>query len=125
MATGFELPIIDLDPYLNPTSLDDKQQVIAQVRDACRKYGFFGVRNHGVPMRSQVALIDSIRNVMSLPKEEKMAMSFLKNVSRRGYEGSGDSMRDGDALPDAKEVRVLHLILYYIDAYVMTSEPIC
>ncbi|KAI9746346.1 MAG: hypothetical protein M1818_000058 [Claussenomyces sp. TS43310] len=38
-----------------------------------------------------------------MPKEEKVELLFLKNPCRRGYEASGDSHRDGDALPDSKE----------------------
>lgn len=34
-------------------------------------------------------------------------MSFLENPCRRGYEAAGMSLREGDPLPDAKEVRVL------------------
>jgi len=100
----FTLGVIDLDPYLNPKSPEDKERVIAQVVDVCRRQGFFQVKNHGVPMRTQQGMIQSCRNLFNLPKEEKLGMSFLKSMNRRGYEGSGDSHREGDALPDSKEV---------------------
>jgi isopenicillin N synthase-like dioxygenase len=99
------LPLIDLSGYLDPKSPGDKERVIAQVRDAAAQYGFFQAVGHGVPLELQRDLIRCMRNVFNLPTEEKMKMSFLKNPCRRGYEASGMSHRDGDALPDAKEVR--------------------
>ena len=98
------LPIIDLSGYIDPTSTEDKERVVAEVRDACGKYGFFQVKGHGVPLRSQEALITSLGTFFSQPKEEKLKLSFLKNKGRRGYEASGDSLREGDAHPDSKEV---------------------
>lgn len=106
MADEFVVPTIDLSGYINPKSSNDKEEVITQVRDACRQYGFFQVKGHGVPIKTQQELIQSVRNVFDMPKEEKLALSFLKNSCRRGYEGAGDSLREGDALPDFKEVRV-------------------
>jgi isopenicillin N synthase-like dioxygenase len=100
------LPIIDLSGYITPKSSEDKKQVIAKVRDACGRYGFFQVKGHGVPLKAQEGLIQSLSNFFSMSKEEKTKMSFLKNPCRRGYEASGDSVRDGDAFPDSKEVRV-------------------
>lgn len=105
-ADDSELPIIDLSGYVNPKSPEDKEQVIAQVRDACGRYGFFQVKGHGVPLKAQEGFFQSLSNFFSMPKEEKVKLSFLKNPCRRGYEASGDSVRDGDAFPDSKEVRV-------------------
>lgn len=98
------LPIIDLSGYLNPKSPEDRAAVIAEVREACARWGFFQIKAHGVPMESQEALWKSIKAVMGMPQEEKDKLSFLKDARRRGYEKSGDSVRVGDALPDAKEV---------------------
>jgi len=106
MTTDFVLPIIDLSRYSNPKSPEDQEQVIAEVRSACRQYGFFQVKGHGVPLSMQQGFIQALGNFFTLPKEEKVKLSFLKNPCRRGYEASGDSLRDGDALPDSKEVRV-------------------
>ena len=99
------LPIIDLSGYLTQKSSEDREQVIAQVRDASRRYGFFQVRGHGVPLSLQQNLFRSMRNLFNLPEEEKLKMSFLENPCRRGYEASGMSLREGDPLPDAKEVQ--------------------
>lgn len=100
---GLELPIIDLSPYINGTTPEGKSQVIAQVRDAARQYGFFQIRGHGIPLSLQRDLVRSMDNVFDLPTEEKLNMSFLANPCRRGYEAEGMSHRQGDPLPDAKE----------------------
>ncbi|RYP81859.1 hypothetical protein DL769_001819 [Monosporascus sp. CRB-8-3] len=98
-----KLPIIDFSPYLAPRTPDDQQKVIAQVRDACQNFGFFLVKGHGIPLSLQQKLLKSLGRLFSMPKDEKMKLSFLENPCRRGYEASGMSLRDGDAMPDSKE----------------------
>lgn len=98
------LPLIDLSGYINPKFPGDKERVIAEVRDACTQYGFFQSKGHGIPLSVQGGLLQSIDTLFNMPKEEKRKLSFLENVSRRGYEESGMSLRDGDDLPDSKEV---------------------
>lgn len=103
--TDHELPLIDFSGYISPeATVESKAKVITEVRDACARYGFFQLKGHGVPMSMQKAHLQALSNFFSLPKEEKMKLSFLKDPCRRGYESSGDSLRDGDPLPDSKEV---------------------
>ncbi|KAI1163293.1 putative 2OG-Fe(II) oxygenase family oxidoreductase [Nemania serpens] len=102
-ADDSALPMIDLSGYINPSSPGERQQVIDQVRDAARRYGFFQAKGHGIPLGLQKDLIRCMANVFNLPKEEKLRMSFLENPCRRGYEAAGMSHREGDSLPDAKE----------------------
>lgn len=61
-------------------------------------------------MDLQKEFLRSLETVFSLPEEEKLELSFLKNLCRRGYEKSGMSLREGDALPDSKEVRLVYLL---------------
>ena len=98
------LPMIDLSGYINPKNPQDREQVIAEVRDASQRYGFFQVRGHGIPLKEQQGLVEGLRNFFSQPRAVKNEFSFLKDPGRRGYEASGDSHRDGDAHPDSKEV---------------------
>ena len=102
------LPVIDLSGYINPQSPGDKERVIAEVRDVCGQYGFFQAKGHGIPLNLQRGLLNSMDTLFDLPEEEKLKLSFLDNISRRGYEKSGMSLREGDALPDSKEVRFSH-----------------
>lgn len=103
-SSGVALPIIDLSGYISSKSPEDRQRVVAEVRDAAHQYGFFQLKGHGIPLSLQRDLLRCMDNVFTLPQEEKLGMSFLENPCRRGYEASGMSHREGDALPDAKEV---------------------
>ena len=103
-TNNLELPLVDLSGYINPSSEEEKQRVIAELCDACRKFGFVQVKGHGIPLDVQREFLKSLPNLFRLPREEKMKYSFLNSVGRRGYEASGDSMREGDRLHDAKEV---------------------
>lgn len=103
-SDGFNLNIIDLHPYLNPKSQGDKEKVVAEVFNACKQQGFFLLKGHGISMKTQEGMVQACRNLFNLPKEEKQEMSMFKTVARRGYEASGDTHREGDKLPDAKEV---------------------
>lgn len=105
MAEKSSLPIIDLGAYLDQGSPEAVERVVGQVKEACQQYGFFLVKGHGVPLKSQQYLLQALERFFSLPTEEKLKLSFLKNPCRRGYEASGMSLRAGDALPDSKEVR--------------------
>ena len=100
-----QLAIINLSGYINPKSPEDKEKVIAEVRDACKEYGFFQVKGYGVSLETQQGLLKGIKTLVSLPKEEKFKLSYMENPCRRDYEASGMSMREGDAMPDSKEVR--------------------
>ncbi|KAH7320696.1 hypothetical protein B0I35DRAFT_427613 [Stachybotrys elegans] len=103
MSTVQSLDIIDISSYIDPKSAGDQERVITQVYNACRLYGFFQVKGHGIPLATQRAVIQSSQELFAISPEQKLKMSFLKNVVRRGYEQSGDSIRDSDELPDTKE----------------------
>lgn len=105
------LPLVDLSGYLNPQKPGDKERVIVEVKEACANYGFFQATGTGISLDLQKGLLRSIDTLFDLPNEEKLKLSFLENKSRRGYEQSGMSLRDGDALPDSKEVRSISNIL--------------
>lgn len=99
-----KLPLINLDRYVNPVSAEDQEAVVQEVLEACKRFGFFQVKGHGIPMSVQAGLIAALKEFFTLPKEDKLALSFLKNRVRRGYETSGDTLREGDKMPDSKEV---------------------
>lgn len=102
--SGLELPFIDLSDYIESQSTEAAAAVIKQVSDASERFGFFQVRGHGVPVDLQRRFLASLDRFFKLPTEENMKLSYLNNPSRRGYEASGMSMRDGDPMTDSKEV---------------------
>lgn len=103
---GLQLPLIDLSGYIEAKSPEARATVITQVREACEEFGFFQLTGHGVPLELQRHFLRCLDTFFKLPKEQKMKLSYLNNPSRRGYEASGMSLRDGDPMADAKEVRV-------------------
>lgn len=102
---GLDLPLIDISPYLKPGAAEkDREKVITEIRDACISYGFFQLTGHGIPLQLQREFLAALDTLFYLPKEEKLSLSFLNSPCRRGYEASGMTLRDGDAMPDSKEV---------------------
>ncbi|GAB2267275.1 hypothetical protein Dimus_002261 [Dionaea muscipula] len=77
------IPVIDLSPVSSLDSLanvgihiaDDEggdiARLVAEIGDACSKWGFFQVINHGVPSESVDRLESLSREFFSLPLEEK------------------------------------------------------
>jgi len=98
-----KLPLIDFSGYFHPKSPEDKAKVIAEVRHAATEFGFFQLKGHGIPLEDQKALMKAMETMFTMPKEEKLKVSFLNNPCRRGYEQSGDSLRHGDTMVDSKE----------------------
>jgi isopenicillin N synthase-like dioxygenase len=95
----------EVSGYLNPKAPGDQERVIAEVRKACAEFGFFQVSGHGISLELQKGLLNGIDTLFQLPQEAKIDLSYLKNPCRRGYEKSGMSLREGDAMPDSKEVQ--------------------
>ncbi|CAL9160083.1 unnamed protein product [Musa hybrid cultivar] len=61
---GANIPTIDLGS-------EDELQIIAQVADASRSFGFFQVVNHGVPLESMQKMMAVASEFFRLPPEEK------------------------------------------------------
>ncbi|CAN4089455.1 unnamed protein product [Withania somnifera] len=61
------VPIIDL-------GCTDRTQIICQIGEACRIYGFFQVINHGVPKNVVEQMLEVAREFFRLPVEEKLKL---------------------------------------------------
>ncbi|UJR16079.1 hypothetical protein I4U23_002992 [Adineta vaga] len=97
------LPIIDISPLLVLNSNEESQKETAtQIHEACRNWGFFYVKNHGIPMKLQEELIELSRKFFARPLEEKMQISMSKGGRAwRGYFPLGNELTSGK--PDGKE----------------------
>jgi isopenicillin N synthase-like dioxygenase len=97
------LPVIDISPLLINDSNDSNQQETAsQIHQACRDWGFFYIKNHGVPMKLQGELIELSRAFFSQPLETKMQIAMSKGGRAwRGYFPVGNELTSGK--PDGKE----------------------
>ncbi|GJT32830.1 DMR6-like oxygenase 2-like protein [Tanacetum coccineum] len=69
------IPQIDLSPLINSSPADYNaaavQDLIGEVRDACKNWGFFQVFNHGVPLESREKLFSVSKRFYDQPMEEK------------------------------------------------------
>ncbi|CAF3571618.1 unnamed protein product [Rotaria socialis] len=97
------LPIIDISPFLINDLNDGRQEEIAlQIHRACRTWGFFYVKNHGIPMKLQEELMEFSRQFFSQPLENKMQIAMSKGGRAwRGYFPVGNELTSGK--PDGKE----------------------
>jgi isopenicillin N synthase-like dioxygenase len=97
------LPIIDVSPlFIDDPSDTSQQEIASQLHQACRDWGFFYVKNHGVPMKLQEKLIELSRAFFAQPVEDKMQIA-MSNGGRawRGYFPVGNELTSGK--PDGKE----------------------
>jgi isopenicillin N synthase-like dioxygenase len=97
------LPIIDVSTLLSNNSNDSSQQGAAlQIHQACRDWGFFYIKNHGVPMKLQEELIELSRAFFAQPLENKMEIAMSKGGRAwRGFFPVGNELTSGK--PDGKE----------------------
>ncbi|KAL4588763.1 hypothetical protein LXL04_001658 [Taraxacum kok-saghyz] len=69
------IPQIDLSPFINSTPSDGNaaaiEDLINQVRDACKNWGFFEVINHGVPVDVREKLQSAAKRFFDQILEEK------------------------------------------------------
>ncbi|KAI3461698.1 hypothetical protein Pfo_018361 [Paulownia fortunei] len=69
------IPLIDLSPLKLPTGPDALSGLVVEIGDACQKWGFFQVINHGVPSKCREKVESAARKFFALPKEEKRKVS--------------------------------------------------
>lgn len=70
------IPLIDLSPFDSQESdAESLHRLVAEVGEACRKWGFFQVINHGVPSQVRDRIESASEEFFALPKEEKRKSS--------------------------------------------------
>ena len=89
MSSNFEttpIPLIDLKPFLEG---NDEGIVVRQVSSACRKIGFFAIRNHGIDSSVIGEMWNASAAFFDLSRSEKeLAMSADVLEYPFGYERS-------------------------------------
>ncbi|XP_076926075.1 protein LATERAL BRANCHING OXIDOREDUCTASE 1-like [Bidens hawaiensis] len=70
------IPQIDLSPYITITSSPNTNpeaihNLVDQIRDACKNWGFFQVINHGVPIDSREKIQLAAKRFFDQPTDEK------------------------------------------------------
>ncbi|KAL9372001.1 hypothetical protein Peur_034245 [Populus x canadensis] len=67
VSTCENVPVIDL-------GCQERDQIVQQVGDACKNYGFFQVINHGVSLEAVEKMLGVAHDFFSLPVEEKLKL---------------------------------------------------
>ncbi|KAH8163419.1 hypothetical protein CIB48_g4819 [Xylaria polymorpha] len=108
-ATGssFYLPIVDISPWVNDPRSSAAQEVVAEVRKACKSTGFFQIKGHGVSPTLQKSVFEASARFFALPADKKLELDCRKHAFR-GYDVMGSQMYesgldDPETLRDMKE----------------------
>ncbi|CAK7227684.1 hypothetical protein SCUCBS95973_006627 [Sporothrix curviconia] len=101
----FEIPTIDIAPFLADPSSEAAAKVVVDVRTACMTAGFFSLVGHSVPRDLQQRLLASCEALFGLPLETKKALRPPQGTPllNRGYELIGAQVLQEGMLPDLKE----------------------
>ena len=101
-VSNASLPVIAVDG-LSSSNPADRQDVGAELRDACLDKGFFYVSNHGVPAGLIEAVFEETRRFFDLSVEAKSTVDKSHFFCNRGYEPLRAQTLEAGAPPDLKE----------------------
>jgi isopenicillin N synthase-like dioxygenase len=99
--TAFEIPIIDISPYLSG-DLAQTSQIVKQLRCACEAPGFFQIIGHGVSSDLRTDLLKKLASFFELPATTKQALHRNNSKCLRGYESVGEQKLEA-GFSDQKE----------------------
>ncbi|CAL5348981.1 unnamed protein product [Camellia sinensis] len=118
IISQFSVPIIDFEGINNGTA--QRGKIINNVRDACEKWGFFQVVNHGILMSIMDEMIDGVRKFHEQDTEVKkqfysrdVTRKFIYNSNFDLYQSSAAKWRDTIACimapypPDPEELPIV------------------
>jgi isopenicillin N synthase-like dioxygenase len=95
-----ELPVIDMSPLRGEGG--DRGEVARALAEACRTFGFFYVRGHGLDPALLARLADLSRRFFARPEAEKLEIAMARGGRAwRGYFPVGGELTSGQ--PDLKE----------------------
>lgn len=102
------LPIIDISPFLDPTSTHSaRHETAAAINSACLDYGFFYLTGHGIPLSTMDEILSLAERFFALPLAEKEKIKRFDaggpegGDGARGYQGLGENVTGG--LQDLQE----------------------
>ena len=87
-----EIPIIDIEPLIDNANI--LKQTGKKIRDACKNFGFFYIKNHNIPKSHIDTLIPAIQKFFNLPFEDKMKIHINNSRIFRGYTPLGEEFTD-------------------------------
>jgi hypothetical protein len=100
MESALELPLIDMDEAAE-TQLaaggDCHGKIVHQIRTACEEWGFFQVKNHGIPLSVIKEMQQVVHEFLELPVEEKNKV-MCNSLERQNQGYSTRQALNGGAL---------------------------
>ncbi|KAK9416766.1 putative Clavaminate synthase-like protein [Seiridium unicorne] len=106
-APSFQIPLVNIAPYLEDPTSAAASNVVDQVRQACRSTGFFQILGHGVPRDIQRYAFDASKRFFNLPVETKLKYKASLESGWKGYETLAAQSYKSDMLGDLKEGFIL------------------
>ncbi|KAK2991460.1 hypothetical protein RJ640_016495, partial [Escallonia rubra] len=70
-----DFPLIDISPINSPeyfSNTKGKEHLVSEIGEACTKWGFFQVINHGVPLQRLENVQSAVKKFFDQPKEEQL-----------------------------------------------------
>lgn len=95
------LPEIDFSGYRFGDA-EKRRQIADEISAASREFGFFYLRNHGIPEEAMVAGFSAAHSFFNEPLGLRMACRSAARNQNRGYQPMRDTRHVGQ-LPDVKE----------------------
>ena len=102
MTSRHELPVIDMAPLFRRDDAAGRAGVAREIENACRRYGFFYVKGHGIGDALLARLDSASRTFFDLPEEVKLRIPMSRGGRAwRGFFPLGGELTSGR--PDGKE----------------------
>ena len=94
------VPIIDISSFIDLP--EENHEAVVQIRQACRRHGFFYISGHQISIELQAQLAHISKRFFEQPEAIKLGISMKKAMRTwRGYFPLGDELTSGK--PDMKE----------------------
>ncbi|KAL3507675.1 hypothetical protein ACH5RR_033057 [Cinchona calisaya] len=97
--THLNVPVVDFGGINQ--SLDHRREIIKRIRDACERWGFFQIVNHGIPVSVMDQMIEGVRRFHEQDTEMKkhfysrdVTKKFIYNSNFDLYQAPASNWRD-------------------------------
>ncbi len=91
-----DIPIIDIGPLYNANYENKEIHKIGKIiKDSCKEFGFFYIKNHQISQNHIDSLIPLMRKFFKLPLEEKNKINIKNSKIFRGYTPLGQELTNG------------------------------
>ena len=84
------IPTVDLSSFREGTDVQNRQEVVQQLAQACRHHGCVGITGHGVSSQLLAAAFDLTKRIFDLSTEDKLKAPHPQAPTpHRGYSPPG------------------------------------